>query len=92
MHLNLNVSCLLYGVCGLHLQRMSASHPVCRMGMSALGWELPLDAICTNGRNAQEAAGSKLFAPFVIRDVTDRDYHAAVSFICNLTTCVLTPA
>jgi hypothetical protein len=27
--------------------------------MSALGWEPPLDAICTNGSNAQEAGFAK---------------------------------
>jgi hypothetical protein len=34
----------------------------CRMGpigMSALGWEPPLDAICTNGSNAQEVYFAK---------------------------------
>jgi hypothetical protein len=29
------------------------------IGMSALGWELPLDAICTNGSNAQIATFAK---------------------------------
>jgi hypothetical protein len=29
------------------------------MSMSALGWELPLDAICANGSYAQEAGFAK---------------------------------
>jgi hypothetical protein len=29
------------------------------LAMSALGWELPLDAICTNGSNAQKVTFAK---------------------------------
>jgi hypothetical protein len=36
-----------------HQQRKSASHPMCQKDMSALGRELPLDAICVNGSFAQ---------------------------------------
>jgi hypothetical protein len=34
------------------LQRRAAFRPMCQMGMSALGWELPLDTICINGSYA----------------------------------------
>jgi hypothetical protein len=38
------------------LQRRAAFRPMCQTGMSALGWELPLEAFHTNGSKGPEAA------------------------------------
>jgi hypothetical protein len=37
----------------LWAQRKSGFCPMCQTGMSTLGWELPLEAICVNGSFAQ---------------------------------------
>jgi hypothetical protein len=41
------------------LQRRAVLRSMCKMAMSALGWELPLDAICTNGSFAQKVYFAK---------------------------------
>jgi hypothetical protein len=43
----------------LRAQRRCAIRPRFRLAMSALGWELPLDAICVNGSYAQIATFAK---------------------------------
>jgi hypothetical protein len=43
----------------LHLRRMPDPCRMGPIGMSALGWEPPLDAICTNGSNAQKVYFAK---------------------------------